>query len=155
MLKRRKTAELLQTLYSSSVDITFRRLVLQVSLKPLEWYHVDIQAMERMTILPPACLSLAHRSHLVTWLNTQWAFSRLEKRKNRVVEEERSRHLTILENLVIVLVARDQGQQKKAQDEDASEAPVKKNQGREWMRPVERLLKQAAADSGESPSSFF
>jgi len=31
-MRRRKTVELLQTLYSSSLDVNFRRLVLQVSI---------------------------------------------------------------------------------------------------------------------------
>ena len=40
LLKRRKTVELLQTLFSSSLDINFRRLVLQVRkqlIGPLFW----------------------------------------------------------------------------------------------------------------------
>lgn len=107
--------------------------------------------MERITRLPPAALSLAHRSHLITWIDAQWAMSRVEKRNNRAVEEERERYLNILENLLVVLVHRDQEKEKTKAEED-EQAAGKKGKGREWVKSAERVLRQAVQGAGELSS---
>ena len=143
LLKRRKTVELLESLYSISLDTTFRLLVLQ--------------ALENISKIPPAALSLVHRGSFVQWLNAIWPTGgRGATRVNNgskgaraagtasTGEEEQDRIVSILENLVIVLVHREVSPAKTdtGKEKDHEEAAEKKK-GREWVAPTERLLSRA------------
>lgn len=98
--------------------------------------------------MPPAVLSLVHRNHLITWLEAQWTWS--EARPSRAAEEERGRYLTILDNLVIVLVQREQRKEQKRLADGAAESRNWSAEGREWARGVETIIKAALPTAGMS-----
>lgn len=118
-------------------------------------------------LLPPAVMSLVHRNHLLTWLETQWLLS--DTSPTRDVEEERGRYLAIMDSAVIVLAARDKSKAAKAAAktvEDEDEEDEKKDneaadeievidrewsmRNREWAGSVERLVKVSVAQAGEA-----
>ena len=169
-MKRRKTIELLQTLYSSSLDVNFRRLVLQVSYAlHLPVASTDYQAMEQIMLLAPAVMSLVHRNHFLNWLETQWMLS--ESSPTRGVEEERGRYFSIMDSAVIVLASRDKSKSAKlaakaAEVDDGEEAGVvaedKKMdeeevladkewslKNRDWAGSIERLVTASVGEAGE------
>ena len=131
----------------------------------------DRQALERIMLLPPAVMSLVHRNHFLTWLETQWMLS--DSSPTRGVEEERGRYLSILDSAVIVLASRDkdksarlaakaimeENEDEERKDDEEAEADdpaeddtVEKEwslKNREWAGSVERLVRAAAESAGE------
>ena len=140
--------ELLQTLYTTSLDINFRKLVLQVrNYASKRTRRSDDQAMERITRIPPAVLSLVHRNHFIIWLDSQWMLS--ESGSNRGVEEERDLYMTILENIVTVLAGRQREKAEKASEENLAKGREWETKGREWILSIERLMAKGLVEAGK------
>ena len=99
--------------------------------------------MERITRLPPACLSLAHRNHFISWLSSQWLMNSVNPLRS--ADDEKTAYLGILENVVIVLVDRE-----RENGDRLEKSQFEMDVGTGWIWQVERLLEMASEDAGES-----
>nr|XP_019048954.1 hypothetical protein I302_02734 [Kwoniella bestiolae CBS 10118]OCF27884.1 hypothetical protein I302_02734 [Kwoniella bestiolae CBS 10118] len=98
VIRRRKVWSLLATLFSSSLDPSFRRSVLQ--------------AMESMVSIPAAARSLVLRDGLIVWLSNQWtnvtrrqASSNLKGTKAQTWEkDEKATILKLVEKVCIGMI---------------------------------------------------
>ena len=109
--------------------------------------------MERITLIPPAAMSLVHRNHFIIWLDSQWMLSK--SRSNRGVDDERGMYLTILGNIVTVLASRQREKAEKASQENDVKGREWETKGREWIVSIERLMAKALDDAGASIAIYL
>jgi hypothetical protein len=115
-------------MFRISVDINFRRLVLQVGkishFDPLMNIQLKLQTMESMALVPQAARTLVHKYCIFPWAKLQYELS--FKETNRASAEERERYVKLVE-----LCARGcvDGEVRKAKAKAAAAATAASAQG--------------------------